>query len=151
MQVLAKAGVSFEVVPGVTAALVAAAAARIPLTLRGVSASLTLTTGISSASDHADAEGVGTREIARLVVGGGTVAVYMGLRVLREIAEALPGHGVGSDLPVAVIGHAFMPDQALVFGTLHDIFAKATEAGVASPALVVFGEVAGCRAPESVM
>lgn len=142
---LESAGVPYEIVPGITAALAAAAAAHIPLTQRGVSGSLTLATGVAigapgAGAPHADDPT--PADIAALVRSGSTVAVYMGLRVLPEITDALLSAGVSADLPVAVVGSASLPGETVVRGTLSDIASRVAAAEVPSPAIAILGEVA---------
>ncbi len=154
--VLEEAGVPYEIVPGITAALAAAAAAHIPLTQRGVAGSLTLATGVAMAArSEAGASGEASgsssapvddqptpADIASLVRAGSTVAVYMSLRVLPQIADALLAAGVSVDLPVAVVGSASLPGEIVVKARLADIALRVTTAGVASPAIAILGEVA---------
>ncbi len=145
--VLEAAGVPYEIVPGITAALAAAAAAHIPLTKRGVAGSLTLATGVavgagSTADDPMGADDPTPADIASLVRSGSTVAVYMGLRMLPEIADALLTAGVSADLPVAVISSASLPGETVVRGALANISSRVSDAGVPSPAIAILGEVA---------
>ena len=157
LEVLETAGVPYEIVPGITAALAAAAAAHIPLTQRGVAGSLTLATGVamgasgeaSAASEsggarnaNADLDQPTPADIASLARAGSTVAVYMGLRVLPQIADALLAAGVSAELPVAVIGSASLPGEIVVKARLADIAERVAEAGVPSPAIAILGEVA---------
>jgi len=142
---LENAGVPYEIVPGVTAGLAAAAAARIPLTERGVSGSVTLVTGATATTVDGATEQASPTDIARLVAAGGTVAVYMGLRLLPEIVEGLGREGVCANLPVAVVGAVSTAEESLVRGTIANIAARVARAAPASPALVVIGEVARQR------
>lgn len=135
------AGVPYEIVPAVTAALAAAAAARIPLTERGIAGSLTLATGVA-VGGGAGTEGDPTpADIASLIRAGSTVAIYMGLRVLPEVTASLARAGVSADLPVAVVGSASLPGETVLTGTIGDIAEKVAEAAVPSPAIVVIGRV----------
>lgn len=132
---LEQAGIDYELVPGVTAALAAAASAHIPLTERRVAG------GGAAAAELAPEEPTAA-DIASLVRTGSTVVVYMGLRVLPEIVEALTGAGVPETLPVAVVGSASLPSEVVVKGTLSDIAVRVADTGVPSPAVVILGEVA---------
>ena len=139
------AGVPYEIVPGITAALAAAAAARIPLTQRGVAGSLTLATGVAIGAETGPtgAEEPTAADIASLVRAGSTVAVYMGLRVLPQIVDALLAAGVSADLPVAVVGSASLPGEIVVKERLAGIASAVAAQVVSSPAVVILGEVAG--------
>lgn len=158
MATLQVAGVPFEVVPGVTAALAAAAGSRIPLTLRGVSNSLTLVTGNSAAEPAAPATGLDSEfsesgppvaTLASAALSGGTLCIYMGLKGLADIAASLIACGVSADLPAAVVEQAGSEEQRCVRGALDTIAGLVESAGVRSPALVVIGRVIG-HAPECV-
>jgi uroporphyrin-III C-methyltransferase len=135
---LAAARVPFEIVPGISAALGAAASTGIPLTHRDASASVTLATAHASRGD-------GDPDLARTVPDAGTVVLYMGLGRLAETVRALVAAGRGLDTKVAVIEKATLPDQRVVDGTLADIDARVREAGIEPPALVIVGDVVGRR------
>ena len=90
LQALRDAGLAHEVVPGVTAALAAAADFGMPLTLRGVASSLVFTTG------H-DLKGETLPDWAGLAIGGATVAVYMGRSVAADVAARLIAAGLSRD------------------------------------------------------
>jgi uroporphyrin-III C-methyltransferase/precorrin-2 dehydrogenase/sirohydrochlorin ferrochelatase len=139
---LENAGVHYEIVPGVTAALAAAAAAAIPLTQRGVARSVTFVSGTSAGPASGSAR---FDDIARLVATGNTVAAYMGLHVLPEIIRGLAEEGLRSDTPVAVVSAASLPEQSSIVGTLADIAERVSEAMPPSPAIVLLGEVARAR------
>lgn len=141
IEALERAGVAYEVVPGVTAALAAAAAAHVSLTERGVAGSVTLATGVSVAGVTANDEEPTASDIASLVRAGSTVAVYMGLRVLPQVTAALSAEGLPDELPVVVVGSASQPEEQVVRGHLSDIACLIAERDVASPAIVIIGEV----------
>lgn len=111
---LRNAGISHEVVPGVTSAFAAAADFALPLTLRGTASSLVFTTG------H-DLNGNTLPDWAKLAVGGATVAVYMGRSVAVSVASRLMEAGLPSDTPVAAVENAGRPDARLFHGTLTDL------------------------------
>lgn len=136
MAALAAAGVPYEIVPGVTAALAAAASARIPLTLRGLSSSLVFATG------H-DVDGETLPDWAGLALGGATVAVYMGRTVAGAVAERLVEAGLSPATPVAAIERASQPDEAIFAGTLRDLPALAARGDVAGPVLILIGRALG--------
>lgn len=133
MQALREAGISYEVVPGVTAAFAAAADLELPLTLRGVASSLVFTTG------H-DLRGSTLPDWARLAVGGATVAVYMGRSVAAEIAARLVEAGLSADTPVALVEHASLESRRLMHGRLADLALVENHDDLAGPVLTVIGE-----------
>lgn len=137
MQVLRDAGISYEVVPGVTAALAAAADFELPLTLRGVSSSLVFTTG------H-DLKGEALPDWARLAIAGATVAVYMGRSVAADVAERLVEAGLSPDTAVAVVENASLPGRRLLHGTLADLPSLAGRDDLGGPVMTIIGDaVAG--------
>jgi uroporphyrin-III C-methyltransferase len=134
MQALVGAGIPFEIVPGVTAATAASAAAGLPLTHRDHSSAVVFVTGHQCA---ANTDALDWGSLARLRA---TLCFYMGVRRLPEIARNLLGHGMPADMPLAVISEATLPAQKIITGTLND--AEALSEGLAGrPALVVIGEV----------
>ena len=136
MAALRQAQIPFEVVPGVTSALAAAAEAEIPLTLRGTASSLVFATG------H-DAEGGVLPGWADLALSGATVAVYMGRSVAAGVAARLMEAGLGAGTPVAVIENATLPERRVFAGTLRDLPAFAGRAEVDGPALILIGAAVG--------
>ncbi len=133
---LAAARVPFEVVPGISAALGAAAAAHIPLTHRECAASVTLITA------HA-AEG--EPDVSANVPGEGTLVFYMGLARLEETCAALVAGGRAGTTPAAVLSRATLPGSRLVVGTLVSIAARVREANIEAPAILIVGEVVARR------
>jgi uroporphyrin-III C-methyltransferase/precorrin-2 dehydrogenase/sirohydrochlorin ferrochelatase len=127
------------VVPGITAALGAAAYAGIPLTHRDHAHAVTFVTG------HAreGGEGPAWRELAQ---PGQTVVFYMGLTQLPTIVAGLTAAGAALDLPAAVIEQATLPEQRVIAGTLRDLAERVAAAQVRSPALLIVGEVVALRA-----
>jgi len=135
MAALRAAGIPFEIVPGVTSALAAAAEAEIPLTLRGTASSLVFATGQDAAGDVLP-------DWAGLALGGATVAVYMGRSVAGRIAERLIAAGLAAATPVAVIENATLPDRRLFAGSLGELPGFAAREDVDGPALILIGEAA---------
>lgn len=134
---LRNAGISHEVVPGVTSAFAAAADFALPLTLRGTASSLVFTTG------H-DLKGNALPDWAKLAIGGATVAVYMGRSVAVCVATRLMEAGLPSDTPVAAVENASRSDARLFHGTLNDLPALANRTELTGPVMVIIGEaVAG--------
>lgn len=130
---LEAAGIDYAVVPGVTAALAAAASAKLPLTLRGVASSIVFATG------H-DRDGATLPGWAGLVLGGTTVAVYMGRTVAAEVAARLAEAGLSAATPVAVVENASHESERVYGGVLADLAAIAGRDDIAGPVLIVIGE-----------
>jgi uroporphyrin-III C-methyltransferase/precorrin-2 dehydrogenase/sirohydrochlorin ferrochelatase len=135
MAALRAAGIPFEVVPGVTSALAAAAEAEIPLTLRGTASSLVFATG------H-DAAGETLPGWAGLALSGATVAVYMGRSVAGDVAARLMQAGLSAATPVAIVENATLPERRLFAGRLADLAAFADRGNVDGPALILIGPAA---------
>jgi uroporphyrin-III C-methyltransferase/precorrin-2 dehydrogenase/sirohydrochlorin ferrochelatase len=137
MAALRDAGVSFEIVPGITSALAAAADFELPLTLRGVASSLVFTTG------H-DLTGAALPDWARLAVSGATLCVYMGRTVAASVATRLIEAGLPADMTVAIVENASRGDRRLFHGTLADLPALEHRDELSGPVMVVIGDaVAG--------
>jgi uroporphyrin-III C-methyltransferase len=134
-----RAGIPVEVVPGVSSALAAPAAAGIPLTHRGLAASFVVATGHEDAAKDPDAAG-GRVNWAALGGAGDTVVVLMGMGALGDIAERLMAGGRDPATPAAVVHRGGTRAQQVVTGTLGDIAARAASLG--APAVIVVGEVA---------
>ncbi|BCS51999.1 uroporphyrinogen-III C-methyltransferase [Geobacter sp. SVR] len=139
-EALGAAGVPFEIVPGVTAAVGACAYAGIPLTHRDYTASVTLVTGREGKDK--DDSGIDWHSLSR---GKGTLVFYMGITTLRRNMERLVEHGRSPDTPVALIRWGTTPDQQVLKGTLADIADRADRAGFKPPALTIVGEVVALR------
>ncbi|MCO6049472.1 siroheme synthase CysG [Mesorhizobium sp. RP14(2022)] len=143
MAALRDANLSYEVVPGVTAALAAAADFELPLTLRGVSSSLVLTTG------H-DLHGESLPDWAGLALGGATLAVYMGRSNAADVASRLIDAGLSPDTGVAVAENASLPYRRMFHGTLADLPALSERTDLAGPVMTVIGDaVAGAKLDRS--
>jgi uroporphyrin-III C-methyltransferase len=130
---LAAAGVAYEVVPGVTAALAASAQFGISLTRRGLSRSVTFVT---------PRLGTGEPDSAwvRAVVGADTAALYMAAGQAAPIAETLQRAGLSPSTPVVVIENASLPEGRHIATTL-DRLSKVDTAAIAGPAIVLIGKV----------
>lgn len=136
---LARTGIPFEVVPGVTAALAAAAYAGIPLTHRDFTTSLTLVTGHEN-----PAKGISGLNWPNLAAPG-TLVFYMGMANLPAIAEQLLAHGRPPQTPVAVVHWATTPRQQTLVAPLAEVAVRVAEAGFQPPAVIIVGEVVGLR------
>lgn len=131
---LRRHGISVEIVPGVTAALGAAASCAIPLTDRRHASSVTFITGHGK-------DGALDIEPALLAEGRNTIVVYMGVSVAGGIAERAIAAGRAASTPVAVIERATQPDQRVLRGTLASLGTLVEDHAVRGPALLVIGEV----------
>ncbi len=139
MAALRAAGITYEVVPGITSAFAAAADFELPLTLRGVASSLVFTTG------H-DLTGDVLPDWASLAVSGATIAVYMGRTVAASVAERLMQAGIPAETTVAVIENASRADRRLLHGTLADLPDLQHRDELTGPVMVIIGDaVAGAN------
>ncbi|CAD7033445.1 MULTISPECIES: siroheme synthase CysG [Pseudorhizobium] len=139
MAALREAGISYEIVPGITSAFAAAADFDLPLTLRGVASSLIFTTG------H-DLTGDVMPDWARLAVSGATIAVYMGRSVAASVAGRLVEAGLSPDTTVAVVENASRTDRRLFHGVLKELPDLEARDDLAGPVMVIIGEaVAGAN------
>ncbi|TAJ23348.1 MAG: uroporphyrinogen-III C-methyltransferase [Nitrospirae bacterium] len=139
-EAVAAAGLSFEVVPGVTAAVAAPAYAGIPVTHRTMASTVTFVTG------HEDpTKGDSSLEWPRLASANGTLVFLMGMKNLPAIVEHLTREGKPPDTPVALIRWGTRSTQRTVVGTLRDIVAKAEAARLEPPTTIVIGPVVRLR------
>ena len=139
-QALAQADVPFEIVPGVTSAVAAAAYAGIPVTHRGVSTAVTIVTGSEDPS-----KGETTTDWAALAKTGGTLVTLMGWAALPGIASTLQTHGMASDTPAALVQWGTWSRQRTVTGTLANIVERGQTAGIGAPVVAIIGEVTRLR------
>ena len=139
-QALARAGIPFEIVPGVTAGVAAPAYAGIPVTHRGVATSVTFVTG------HEDPAKAGTQtDWAALARSGGTIVLYMGVRTLPRIAAALVAGGMRADTPAAAVQWGTHARQRTVTATVSTLADAIAEAGLSAPVITVIGPVVALR------
>lgn len=140
MEECAAAGVPYEVVPAVTAALAAGADARIPLTFRRVSTSLRFHTMNSTTTRDE------SFDWTQFAVPATTYVLYMGLGALASVCERFRAAGVAPTTPMAVVDRASLPEMQVVAGTV-DTLPSAVEGrtDLEGPALVILGEVVGLR------
>lgn len=132
-------GIPCEVVPGITAASGMSACAGIPLTHRDFAQACIFVTG------HLQ-DGSVDLDWPTLARPHQTIVVYMGIAALAEICHQLVRHGLPASTPAAIIRHATLPDQQVIVATLDSLPAETKAAGIASPALIVVGEVVSLRA-----
>jgi uroporphyrin-III C-methyltransferase len=141
MEDLMRAGVSVEVVPGVTSGIAAPAYAGIPLTHRLHSSSVTFVTGHESAGKYRPE--VNWSAIAH---GSETIVVYMGIHNLPYILNELQAAGLGAETPIALIRWGTRPDQEELIGTFSTIVAQMEAAEFSAPAIAVIGSVVNLHA-----
>ena len=137
---LAKAGVPFEVIPGVTSAVAAPAYAGIPVTHRGLSSSFAVVTGHEDPSKKTS-----SIDWSRLATGVDTLVFLMGVGNLARIVGQLLAHGRPPETPAATVRWGTMPIQETVSGTLADIADRVRSEGLKPPAVTVVGQVAALR------
>jgi uroporphyrinogen III methyltransferase/synthase len=137
---LAASGLEFEIVPGVTAAVAAAAYAGIPLTQRGMCSSVSLITG------HEDPDKAESHiHWEHISPGTGTLVFYMGVKNLPGIVSQLMHHGRPGSTPAALIRWGTLNNQETLAASLETIASKALDAGFLPPAILVVGEVVTLR------
>ena len=132
-EALAAAGVSYEVIPGVTSAIAVPAAAGIPVTHRRVASGFAVVAG-HECDGRSDLD---WEALSRMP----TLVVLMGLAALPDVVARLRAQGAPADAPVAVIASGTLPEQRRVVGTLDDIAQLVAAAGLEPPATIVIGEV----------
>lgn len=131
------AGIPCEVVSGLSSGIAVPAALGVPVTDRDLACGVTFVTG------HAREDGQPGREPdwAALARTGTTLVIYMGMRKLAGIMQALRDGGLAADTPACAIQNGTRANQRSVIATLADLASRVAEAGLASPAIVVVGEV----------
>jgi len=139
-QHLERAGIPYEVVPGITAGFAAAAYAGIPVTHRDCTTSVSLITGHPKPGRQEP-----DLNWQALASGNGTLLFYMGLSNLAKICAQLKTHGRAVDTPVAIICHATTARQKTLVTTLGEASRQAAEHNIAPPAVIVVGEVVALR------
>jgi uroporphyrin-III C-methyltransferase len=139
---LKAAGIAYEVVPGVTAALAASADLGISLTQRGVARSVVFATPRTG-------EGEKANEWARAAAASDTAVIYMGAGQAEMIVEALRVHGVRASTPVALIENASLSDRRQFRTTLGDLPDLVATLELSGPALIMIGEVYAAARAES--
>jgi uroporphyrin-III C-methyltransferase/precorrin-2 dehydrogenase/sirohydrochlorin ferrochelatase len=136
IEALLEAGVPFAVVPGVTAASGCAAAAGIPLTHRELAKTVVLVTGHTK-------DGEPDLDFDALCRRGQTLVFYMGHKALGRLCARLVAGGLDPALPAALVENGTLPEQRVVRATLATLATAVADQGIAGPALLVIGAVAG--------
>ncbi|MEJ5299803.1 MAG: uroporphyrinogen-III C-methyltransferase [Thermodesulforhabdaceae bacterium] len=139
-QALASAGIPYEVVPGVTAAVAVPAYAGIPLSHRDITASMTFVTGHEKEGQE-DSK-INWEALAKL---GGTLVFFMGVKNISLIASRLIDNGLSPQTPAAVIRWGTTPQQKTVCGVLGNIASRVAEENITPPAIIVVGDVVQLR------
>jgi uroporphyrinogen III methyltransferase/synthase len=137
---LAEAGIPFEIVPGVSAALGAAAYAGIPLTHRLHASDVTFVSGHDVDGSHRS-----LTEWPRAASGKGTLVIFMAARKLSANLQRLIRSGRSPNTPAAYVASATTADQQVIVGTLATLPEKTRGVDSTAPALVVVGDVVGMR------
>ncbi len=134
------AGITVEIVPGISAAMGAAAAAALPLTHRDSASVVSFVAG--------QCKGLTEQDWSGLAGQGRTLVIYMGVATAEAIAEKLIAQGVAPDMPIAVIENASRPTMRVLRAPLAGLARLVTARKVQSPAVIVIGEVAAEPAPQ---
>jgi uroporphyrin-III C-methyltransferase len=140
---LAAAKIPYRIVPGITAGLAALTSAGIPATARDSNTAVTLATG-HFARDTAD-----KTDWASFARGGQPIVLYMAVRTLRAIADALLEGGLAPDTAVAIIADATTPKERVLETRLDRADDDAAAAGIHAPAIVAIGDIVNLRAEVS--
>ena len=139
-EALAREGLRFEVVPGVTAGIAAPAYAGIPVTHRGVATSVTFVTG------HEDpAKETTSVDWSALARAGGTIVLYMGVKTLPRISDALVKGGMPATTPAAAVQWGTYPRQRTVTATLGTLAGAIERERLGAPVITVIGPVVSLR------
>jgi uroporphyrin-III C-methyltransferase len=135
-EALARAGIDFEVVPGISSAIAVPARAGIPVLHRNYSSSLAIVSGHTCTAEDA------TRW-ACWIKQSGTLVVLMGVKNLPEIVAGLKTAGISEDMPIALVSKGTTDEEKTVVGTLADIIEASEQ--IMAPAVIVVGEVVRLR------
>ena len=137
---LAEAGIRFEVVPAASSAVAAPAYAGIPVTHRGIASSVTFVTG-----NEDPAKGESSVDWDAVASAGGTIVVLMGRDNLGAITGRLIGAGMARGTPAALVRWGSDPAQRTLTGTVYDIAARADDAELPPPVVLIVGGVVALR------
>lgn len=128
------AGLAVEIVPGISAANGAAAAAGIALTHRAAASIVSFVAG--------QCKGLSEQDWSGLAGKGRTLVIYMGIATAPQIAEKLIADGLAPDMPIAIVENAARPEMRVLRGLLAGLPDLVAREAVTSPALIIIGEVA---------
>jgi len=135
---LRAAGIAFEIVPGISAASAAAAAAQIPLTRRLSARRVQFVTGHDVTGDLPE-----QRNMAALADPEATTVVFMPKRTFPALAASLIAHGLSPDTPALIAENVGHPDQRLTRSTIADLAAQLESGFSGKPALILYGPLLG--------
>jgi len=135
-----EAGIAFEVVPGITAGVAAAAYAGIPVTHRTIASNLGLVTGHET-PDKTDSD----LDFEALAKWRGTLVFYMGVSNVEPICQSLTAHGLDGQTPAALVRWGTTSRQRTVVGTVDTLPAVARDSGIEPPAVIIVGGVVALR------
>ncbi|WP_117194532.1 uroporphyrinogen-III C-methyltransferase [Rhizobium terrae] len=138
-EALVRENIPFRILPGMTSALAALAAANIPATMRGISRAITLATGHAAGTP-------GDLDWKALAKTGEPIVVYMGVGTIGTIAQLLMEGGLSPETPVAVLMAATTPDERSLTATLATVQAEVERQNFVAPALIVIGKIVSMRA-----
>jgi len=137
---LSKAGITFEIIPGITSAIAVPAYAGIPLTHRDHSSAACLITGHED--PEKDKSKINWESLAQF---SGTLVFLMGIANLEKIVGKLVENGLSEETPAGVVSNGTTPNQRTVIGTLGTICDRFTEQGLKPPGIIVVGDVVGLK------
>ena len=140
-QLLNEAGISFEIVPGVTSGIAVPAYAGIPLTYRGIASDACFITG----HEQSDRTTGSTIEWEALAKWRGTIVFYMGVTHIKNITSRLLGGGKDGQTPAAIISWGCTPKQKTVVSTLKNLANDSQAQHIRPPAIIIIGEVVNMR------
>lgn len=129
-------GIETEIIPGISSATSLATLRQIPLTKRGITESVWITTGTTSCGELSD-------DIELAAQSTATVVILMGIGKLTEIVNLFTKHKSGN-YPIAIIQNGTLPNEKIVCGHLSTIQQKVQEANITSPAVIIVGNVVEC-------
>ena len=134
IDILTEKGIEFEIVPGVSSFLAAAAALKQEFTLPGITQTVILTRQ-SGATPVPDSE-----SLSKLAKIQSTICIFLSVKLIDKIVEELFAAGMAENTPVAVVHKASWADEKILRGTLADIAEKVKAAGITRTALVIVGD-----------
>jgi len=133
MLAMRNAGIDVEIIPGITSGMAVPASIGIPVTHRGYAPGVTFVTGHTQDGSE--------QNWKALAQGGTTLVIYMGMKHLPSIVSELIAAGLSADMPVAAIQQGTLPEQQQVISTLGMLPMAIQQQGLASPAIIVVGDV----------
>ena len=131
-----KHGIPAEIIPGISSATALATLHQIPLTKRGITESVWITTGTTSCGELSE-------DIELAAQSTATVVILMGIGKLAEIVNLFTKYKT-EHYPIAIIQNGTLSDEKIVCGHLSTIQQKAQEANISSPAVIIVGKVVDC-------